>query len=87
MGVGLPSGSLKNIGHWQRPNIQLLTQALSGITIIFLPDKEPKYRTPGNPRWEEVRRQAELAGEGRDWTSLGRYRQRTTAEKHQAGFL
>ena len=26
-------------------NIELLTSALSGITIIFIPDKEPKYWT------------------------------------------
>jgi len=26
-------------------NIELLTLALSGITAIFIPDKEPKYRT------------------------------------------
>jgi len=25
-------------------NIELLTHALSGITIIFMPDKDPKYR-------------------------------------------
>jgi len=26
-------------------NIELFTHALSGITVIFIPDKEPKYRT------------------------------------------
>jgi len=26
-------------------NIEMLTHALSCITIIFIPDKEPKYRT------------------------------------------
>jgi len=26
-------------------NFELITHALSGVTIIFIPDKEPKYRT------------------------------------------
>jgi len=33
-------------------NIELFTLALSGITIILIPDKGPKYRTPGNPKYE-----------------------------------
>jgi len=48
--LGLPGGSLKNTGHCSvsvsvARNIELLTHALFGITVIFIPDKDPKYRT------------------------------------------
>lgn len=39
----LTDGCLQNTGHWQK-SIELLTYALSGVNIIFLPGKEPKYR-------------------------------------------
>jgi len=42
---------------WEAQNIDLLTYTLSGITIICLPDNEPKHRTVrlhtghrGNPK-------------------------------------
>src|SRR6218665_2754150 len=33
-------------------NIELFILALFGITIILIRDKGPKYRTPGNPKYE-----------------------------------
>jgi len=33
-------------------NIELFILALSSITIILIRDKGPKYRTPGNPKYE-----------------------------------
>jgi len=44
----LPGGSLQNTRHWPvsvAQDIELLTHALSGVTIIFIRDKEPKYLT------------------------------------------
>jgi len=38
--IGLPGSSLQNTGHWVAQNVELFTHALSGIAIIFIPDKE-----------------------------------------------
>jgi len=48
--LGLPDGCLQNTGQFAVPvsvgrNIELFTHALSFISIISIPDKEPKYRT------------------------------------------
>ena len=50
MHIGLPGSSLQNT----RQNIELSTHALSGIAIIFILDKGPKYRTPGNPKYTQA---------------------------------
>jgi len=45
---GLPGGSFQNTGTLAvsvAQNIESFTHTLSGITIIFIPDKEPKCRT------------------------------------------
>ena len=31
--------------------IELFTRVLSGITISIIPDRKPKYLTPGNPSY------------------------------------
>ena|SRR6218665_838906 len=52
------------------PNIELFTRALSGVTVIFIPDKKVKipdnpvkYRTLGNPTYS-LQQCAIIAGEG-----------------------
>ena len=46
--LGLPVGSLKKyrtLAVSEAQNIEQLTRALSGIIIIFIPNKDPKYQT------------------------------------------